>query len=214
MPKPRSRLSLEYFRKQAKSLTKAHRAGDSGGVQRAERVLGERAKQRFLLSDAQHVVAVEAGFRSWAELRHQAGTRPLTDGEDGRLLAMRLQLSLASWSTRGEIVLEAGIVYLPGSPVRTVIRKREWRYDINDTGTAVRLAGRPAGWHAIARQIVEAEGYNVNRRGVIFVPAVEGRDLAYLAWRLAGISQAVFQELLEIEAVGAPPAERAIRSGS
>ena len=90
MPKPRPRLSLEYFRKQAKSLAKAHRAGDSGGVQRAERVLGERAKQRFLLSDAQHVVAVEAGFRSWAELRHQAGTRPHYPGDiaGGALLGL------------------------------------------------------------------------------------------------------------------------------
>jgi hypothetical protein len=34
---------------------------------------------------------------------------------------------------------------------------------------------------------------------VVFVPAVEGRDLASLAARLAETSLAVYQELLELE---------------
>jgi hypothetical protein len=39
--------------------------------------------------------------------------------------------------------------------------------------------------------VVEREGPNVNRRGVGFVPAVEGRDIAALAARVADTSRAV-----------------------
>jgi hypothetical protein len=39
----------------------------------------------------------------------------------------------------------------------------------------------------------------VNRRGVVFVPAVEGRDLAWLASRVAECSRAVYGALLELD---------------
>jgi hypothetical protein len=46
--------------------------------------------------------------------------------------------------------------------------------------------------------VVAEEGFNVNRAGVVFVPVVEGRDLALLVLRLADTSRAVFAELLEL----------------
>ncbi|MDX6485229.1 MAG: hypothetical protein QOF43_382 [Gaiellaceae bacterium] len=65
-------MDLERYKKDAKALVRAHRAGDAEAVTRAEAVLGERARQRFQLSDAQHVVAVEHGYRTWPELKGAA----------------------------------------------------------------------------------------------------------------------------------------------
>lgn len=61
------RLNLEWYRKSAKQLLRAYRAGDAEAVERAAEALGERNGPR--LSDAQHVIAVEHGFSSWADLK-------------------------------------------------------------------------------------------------------------------------------------------------
>ena len=60
---------LEYYRKQAKHLQRSYEAGDAAARARAAEVLGDRAAGRFLLSDAQFVLAQEHGFRTWAEFR-------------------------------------------------------------------------------------------------------------------------------------------------
>ena len=75
---------LEYYRKQAKHLLRSYEAGDKAARDRAAEVLGDRAAERFLLSDAQFVLAQEHGFRTWAEFRadiqsHRAtGDRPVS----------------------------------------------------------------------------------------------------------------------------------------
>jgi hypothetical protein len=46
--------------------------------------------------------------------------------------------------------------------------------------------------------VVAEEGFNVNRRGVVFVPVIEGRDIDELASRLAETSVAVYAALLEL----------------
>jgi hypothetical protein len=63
--------NLEYQRKQAKHLHRAFEAGEAEARVRAFDVLGDRAKERFTLNDAQHVLAVEHGFRNWAEFRDE-----------------------------------------------------------------------------------------------------------------------------------------------
>jgi hypothetical protein len=63
-------VDLERYRKDAKALLRAHRAGEPEALTRARTVLGGR--ERFQLSDAQHVVAVEHGYRTWPELKHAA----------------------------------------------------------------------------------------------------------------------------------------------
>jgi Ankyrin repeats (many copies) len=74
---------LEYYRKQAKHLLRSYEAGDAAARARAADVLGDRAAERFLLSDAQFVLAQEHGFRTWADFRadiqsHRAtGDRPV-----------------------------------------------------------------------------------------------------------------------------------------
>jgi hypothetical protein len=105
----------------------------------------------------------------------------------------------AAWGEVGETALATGHFYRPGEAVVVSVRKRGRRYDIDDGGHAVRSAGRPAGWLDAARSVVAAEGLNVNRAGVVFVPAVEGRDLASLAWRIGETSLRVYGALLDLD---------------
>jgi hypothetical protein len=98
-----------------------------------------------------------------------------------------------------ERVVEPGPAYGDGEPVRIRIRKRGRRYDIDDDGTAWAKAGA-SGRQALeaAEHVVAEDGFNVNRSGVVFVPAVEGRDIDGLASRLADCSLDVYAELLEL----------------
>ncbi len=105
----------------------------------------------------------------------------------------------SSWDERGQMIFVSGWSYVPGEPATIEIRKRGHRYDLHDDGRATRLADKPEGWLGVAERVVAREGFNVNRSGVVFVPAVEGRDLGLLAARLAETSYAVFAELVELE---------------
>lgn len=120
-----------------------------------------------------------------------------------RLDAVRAALDAAreSWAGDGETSLAVGVDYVPGEPVEVFARRRGPRWDFGDGGRAVQLAGRPAGWLAAAERVVAEEGMNVNRAGVVFVPAFERscRDLAVLVLRLGDVSHAVHAELLELE---------------
>ena len=69
---------LEYYRKQAKHLLRSYEAGDAAARGRAAEVLGDRAAGRFVLSDAQFVLAQEHGFRTWAEFRADIQSRSTT----------------------------------------------------------------------------------------------------------------------------------------
>ena len=75
---------LEYYRKQARHLQRSYEAGDAAARARAAEVLGDRAAGRFLLSDAQFVLAQEHGFRNWADFRahiqsqRTTGDRPVS----------------------------------------------------------------------------------------------------------------------------------------
>jgi hypothetical protein len=100
----------------------------------------------------------------------------------------------------GERVVLTELEYVDGDPVAVRLRKRRHRYDIDDEGAAVAkaLALGVGEWHEIAAEVVDAHDLNVNRTGVIFVPAVEGGfDLAWLAFRVARCSHAVHSELLD-----------------
>jgi Ankyrin repeats (many copies) len=63
-------MELEHHRKDAKQLLRGFRAGEPEARRRAFEALGERAQERFQLGDAQHVVALEHGYRSWPQLKH------------------------------------------------------------------------------------------------------------------------------------------------
>ena len=148
-------------------------------------MLGPRARERFQLSDAQYVIAVEHGHASWPEFRRACEPKSL----DG-LAAVE----------RGEIVVRSELRYTEGAPVEVSVRKRMHRYAIDDGGAAVQLAGNPEGWLAVAEDVVEELSLNVNRRGVVFVGTVYPRMLESLVSRVAETSLAVYEALLELEA--------------
>lgn len=104
----------------------------------------------------------------------------------------------AGWDDTGEAWIDSGLAYREGDPVRVHVRKRGHRYDLTDDGAAVKKA-RVRDWLPLAQDVVDAYWLNINRRGVVSVPAVEGRDLAPLAARVAETSLAVYQELLDAQ---------------
>jgi ankyrin repeat protein len=102
-------------------------------------------------------------------------------------------------AARSGIVRETGLGYAPGRPIRVSVRRRGVRYDIDDMGGAVAFAGRPPGWLEAAERVVAELGWNVNRAGVVFVQAVEGRDIDALVQRTGDASAAVAEALLALE---------------
>jgi hypothetical protein len=94
-------------------------------------------------------------------------------------------------------MIETGLWYLPGHPVRIHVRRRDGRDDLTDAAAAVGLAGRHGDWLAIAADVVSDLGMNVNRRGVVYVTGFPRRDLADLVMRLAECSRDVYLALLE-----------------
>jgi hypothetical protein len=99
---------------------------------------------------------------------------------------------------RGEFDLDTGLAYSGGDLILVQVRKRGHCYDLSDAGGAIARAGKPAGWFDELERLVAADGFNVNRSGVVFVPAVEGRDIAMLALRLASVSRTAYLTLLEL----------------
>ncbi|HEY7795778.1 MAG TPA: hypothetical protein VIA10_17365 [Gaiellaceae bacterium] len=171
------RPSLEHYRREAKELVRAHRAGDAAALARAA-ATGARA-DRFLLADAQLVLAREHGFRSWPELRRAIEESPL---------------DVLAGQERGETVVDSGLAYGDGEPVRVLVRKRLHRYTLTDQGRALAKTGRPPGWREAAERAVEP--MNLDRAGAVFVPATAGRDLDELVRRLADASRAVHEAVL------------------
>jgi hypothetical protein len=97
-------------------------------------------------------------------------------------------------------VIEPGPSYDGAERVRIHVRRRGRRIDLDDGGRAVEKAGVAGpSWLPVAEEVVAAQGFNVNRRGVVFVPVVAGRDVDELARRLAATSVDVYSALLELD---------------
>jgi hypothetical protein len=112
--------------------------------------------------------------------------------EQARLQAVREQLA-PPWEEGEERTIDTG-----SGPI--VVRKRGHWYHLDDGGEAVSRArelGAPGDWLRIAEEVLAREGFNVNRRGVVFVSAVEGRDIASLAVRLADCAESVHAGLID-----------------
>jgi hypothetical protein len=123
-------------------------------------------------------------------------------GDDDTIAEIRAKLDtqLRPVAGDGEVELDSGLVYRTRRPVLIRLARRGRRYNLSDDGTAVSLSGKPPGWLESVQRLVAAEGFNVNRGGVIFVPAVEGRDIAALVSRLALTSRTAYLALLELDA--------------
>jgi len=107
--------NLEYYRKQAKHLQHAYETGDAAAQARVAEVLGDRAAGRFLLSDAQFILAQEHGFRTWAEFRaHIESRRTTGDRPVSRLSGIGPGTSLRS-SRKVRSRIHSNVLR-PGSP--------------------------------------------------------------------------------------------------
>jgi hypothetical protein len=202
-------LDLEWYRKQAKTLVRDYRAGDADTVARVEEGLGDRAAERFRLSDAQWLIAREHGHGSWATFARWVAAREPEPpvGRIGRQPVAAVDLGLAFervWAVlgeRGEAALDSGLRYGGVEPVLVHVSKRERRYSFSDRGAAFAAAGRPRGWRETGDAVEEAYVVNVSRSGEVFLPAVE-RDLAWLSSlpeRIAEASVAFYGALLELD---------------
>lgn len=98
-------------------------------------------------------------------------------------------------ATQHEIA--TGQTYGSSVPVVVRVRRRGDKLTIDDDGTAVRLAGRPSGWHERADRIAAEADINVNRRGVVFVPAVGESHRDRLVALVAATSLEVYDALLD-----------------
>ena len=169
---------MEQYRKQAKALVRAFRTGDEEARRRAAAVLEGHERDRFLLSDAQHVIAREQGLRTWAELK-------------------RAEEARAEWN------VASGLRYTDAEPVLVHVKKRLHRHLLDDRRAAARIAGLPPGLRAVAHETVVG-GYdlNVDRRGGVFVPTVYPHLLPELTDRVARASLALYLALLDLEETG------------
>jgi hypothetical protein len=166
-------MTLEHCRKNAKALLRAVRAGDPDALARVRDVTAYR--NRLRLSDAQHVIAVERGYRTWSELKH-------------------------ALEARTERLVDSGLEYAPGDPVLVKVVQRGRRYLFTDDGAAVARAGKPPGWREAAELPVLEDSLNLSRAGAVFVPAVGSRfNVDELVARVANVSLGVYQEILDLD---------------
>jgi hypothetical protein len=162
-------MSIERYRKDAKALARAHRAGEADATARARAVLGHRAGERFLLSDAQHVIANESGYRSWSELR-AAQPRELVTEER----------------------------YAPDDPVVVRLTKHRHLL-VDDGGGGVARAGTPPGWRGLAERLADELVVNISRGGVVSLPVVARcATVDEIVARVAHASAVLYEELLEL----------------
>jgi hypothetical protein len=100
-----------------------------------------------------------------------------------------------------ETVVDTGLEYLPGEPVRVWVVHREQRASVSDNGTALQKAGVTPAWErAIAKVHAELD-VNISRGGVVCLPIVPaGPSEQEVVARIGRASLIFFQELLELQA--------------
>ncbi|MGO9823609.1 MAG: hypothetical protein ACLPTJ_23510 [Solirubrobacteraceae bacterium] len=98
-------------------------------------------------------------------------------------------------------MIDTGLEYRPGDPVRVRVLQREHRIDVSDDGAAVARAGQPGGWHAAADRVLDEFDVNVSGAGVVSLPVVPAGPAEHeVVRRIGEASLALYQELLEIGA--------------
>jgi len=110
----------------------------------------------------------------------------------------------AAWrgrqAARTETVIDAGLEYRPGDPVRVRVVRRERRTSVTDDGAAISEAGRPLRWREAADRLERELDVNFSQRGVVALPVVAaGPGVEAIVQRIAAASLAFYQELLELD---------------
>jgi hypothetical protein len=201
---------LEYYRKQAKHLLRSYEAGDAAAQARVAEVLGDRAAGRFLLSDAQFVLAQEHGFRTWAEFRADIqsqrtnGDRPVSRLWTGSSGYASWADSLLTELRRGDPdALQRLRTYVPRYTAATDASTAELR----DARLIIaREAGFPTWWELVASaeksQRDEAGRQENWRRLRPEAEALLAGDTARLARLTAGQADILLQMLARREILG------------
>ncbi len=100
---------------------------------------------------------------------------------------------------RVDAVVETGLYFRPGDPVRVHVIHRPHRISVSDDGAAIERAGRPRLWLQAARRIEEELIVNVSRSGVVSLPVVRvGPPEEEIMRRIAEASLAFYHELLDL----------------
>jgi len=206
---------LEYYRKQAKHLLRSYEAGDKAARDRAAEVLGDRAAGRFLLSDAQFVLAQEHGFRTWAEFRadiqsqRTTGDRPVSRLWGGSNTYASWADSLLTELRRGDQgTLQRLRAHVPRYAAATDASTAELR----DARLIIaREAGFPTWWELVARaeksERDKAERKESWRRLRPEAEALLAGDTARLARLSAGQADSLLQLFAMREILGTKPGQ-------
>jgi hypothetical protein len=106
---------------------------------------------------------------------------------------------IVSLLDKSERMIDSGLEYTPGDPVLVKVVRRGRNYLVTDDGAAVARTGQPPGWRDAAQRAMAEDALNLSREGAVFVPAFEGRPIESLAERVAKLSLAVYQEILDLD---------------
>jgi hypothetical protein len=103
-------------------------------------------------------------------------------------------------AARTETVIDAGLEYRPGDPVRVRVVRRERRTSVTDDGAAISKARRPPRWRETAHRLERELDVNFSHRGLVSLPVVAaGPGVEAIVARIAAASLAFYQELLELD---------------
>jgi hypothetical protein len=118
----------------------------------------------------------------------------------GRLaLLSPIKRTILAVQGRSETLIDTGLDYRPGDPVRVRVVRREQRISVTDDGAAIAKAGRPHAWREAA-EVVGELGVNVSRRGVVSLPVVPvGPCEEKTVRRIGEASLCLYQAMLERE---------------
>jgi hypothetical protein len=100
---------------------------------------------------------------------------------------------------RIERSIDSAREYAPGDPVLVRVVQRGGRYLVTDDGAAVERAGRPGGWRDAAQRPVDEDSLNLSRSGAVFVAVSGGCAIDSLVERVAAVSLAVYEEILDLD---------------
>jgi hypothetical protein len=108
--------------------------------------------------------------------------------------------SLGRQPERSANVIDTGLEYRPGDPVRVRVLRRERRTSVTDDGAAIEKAGRPARWREAVERLDRDLIVNVSHQGVVSLPVVAaGPGVDSIVRRIAEASLGFYQELLELD---------------
>jgi ankyrin repeat protein len=135
-----NRLNLEYYRKKAKELLKAARAGDATAIAR----LSLRGGQEAALHDAQLTIAREQGFASWPRFRAFVVQSEL---DDPALVTAFIEAALSDRQRAKEMLKAHPKIARGGFYVALVLGDREGveRFD-----SLMQQRGGPRRWEPLA----------------------------------------------------------------